>query len=267
MASTSPNGVEYLDVDEARQRSGVRLVLTVGVPGPWGEAAKGLLHAKGIAFERVRQDPGTPNEALREWTGISNAPQLICNDEEPLHAWADLVFCAERLRPEPSLIPRAPAERALMFGLIREIAGEQGLGWSRRLSLFHPLLSTPGARENPALAVVVRMADRYRYSVEAAEAAPTRIAELLELLGARFAEQRASGSRYLVGDSLSALDIYWATFAAMFAPLPPELCPMQDFIRAQYTSEDPGVLRALGAGLLEHRDFIYREHLELPVRT
>ncbi|MBW2274213.1 MAG: hypothetical protein JRG96_13150 [Deltaproteobacteria bacterium] len=263
----SPNGVEYLDVGEARQRSGIRLVLTLGVPGPWGEAAKGLLHAKGIPFERVAQDPGLPNEALREWTGLSNAPQLVYDDEAPLHAWADLVFFAEQLQPEPALIPRDPGERALMFGLIREIAGEQGLGWCRRLGLFHPLLSSPGARENPALEVVVRLGERYRYSAEAAEAAPARIAGVLDLLAERLAGQRAAGSRYLVGNHLSALDIYWATFAGMFAPMPEELCPMQDFMRQQYSAADPRVLAALVPELLEHRDFVYREHLELPVRT
>jgi glutathione S-transferase len=264
---TSANGVEYLEVDEARRRSGVRLALTLGVPGPWGEAAKGLLHAKGIPFAWVAQDPGTPNETLRGWTGLSNAPQLIYDGEEPLHAWADLVFFAERLQPEPALIPHDPAERALMFGLIREIAGEQGLGWCRRLTLFHPLLSSPGARENPALEVVVRMGDRYRYSAAAAEAAPARIAGILDLLAQQLAARRAVGSSYLVGKSLSALDIYWAAFATMLAPLPAELCPMQDFMRQQYTAQDPVILASLTPALLEHRDFVYREHLELPVRT
>jgi len=262
----SEQGTEYLDVGEARRRSGVRLVLSIGVPGPWCEAAKGLLHAKGIPFARVAQEPGTPNEELHAWTGLTNAPQLVYDDEEPLHAWADLVFLAERLQPEPALIPRAPAERALMFGLLREIAGEQGLGWCRRLTLFHPLLSSPGARENPALEIVVRLGERYRYSAAAAEAAPARIAGILDLLAERLAAQRAAGSRYLVGDSLSALDIYWATFAGMLAPLPAELCPMQDFMRQQYTATDPALLGALAPALLEHRDFVYRKHLELPVR-
>ena len=236
----SPNGVEYLDVGEARQRSGIRLVLTLGVPGPWGEAAKGLLHAKGIPFARVAQDPGLPNEELREWTGLTNAPQLVYDDEAPLHAWADLVFFAEQLQPEPALIPRDPGERALMFGLIREIAGEQGLGWCRRLGLFHPLLSSPGARENPALEVVVRMGDRYRYSAEAAEAAPARIAGILDLLAERLAAQRAGrlalpggrrplGPRYLLGH-----------LCGNARPLPEELCPMQDFMRQQYSPQIPG---------------------------
>ena len=34
--------MEYLSVEEAKNRSGLRLVLTRGVPGPWGEAAKAI---------------------------------------------------------------------------------------------------------------------------------------------------------------------------------------------------------------------------------
>jgi len=44
---------------------------------------------------------------------------------------------------------------------------------------------------------------------------------------------------------------------ALFKPLPPDQCPMPDAIRPAFESLDPI--------LLEHRDFIYDEHLELPL--
>ena len=78
--------------------------------------------------------------------------------------------------------------------------------------------------------------------------------------------QRDVGRRYLVGDALSPLDIWWASFAAMIEPLPPELCPMRPDTRVAYRVRDPVVREATDPALLEHRDFIYREHLELPVR-
>ena len=59
---------------EARARGGLRLALTAGVPGPWGEAAKGLFTVKGIPFVAVRQLAGGPNDELRDWTGHDNAP-------------------------------------------------------------------------------------------------------------------------------------------------------------------------------------------------
>ncbi len=91
------------------------------------------------------------------------------------------------------------------------------------------------------------------------------IARILSLLSAQLNEQRARGSAYLVGDRLSALDVHWATFCAILSPLPDEVCPMQGFMRAQYTVRDPVILDALDPGLLEHRDSIYQQHLELPL--
>ena len=61
--------------------SGLRLVLTAGVPGPWGEAAKGVFHVKGVPFARVRQEAGAANQELVEWTGHDNAPVAVYDDE------------------------------------------------------------------------------------------------------------------------------------------------------------------------------------------
>ena len=41
-----------------------------------------------------------------------------------------------------------------------------------------------------------------------------------------------------MGDALSALDVYWAAFAAIVRPLPADLCPMPEFLRAQYDVKD-----------------------------
>ena len=70
----------------------------------------------------------------------------------------------------------------------------------------------------------------------------------------------------MLGDALSALDIYWAAFAALVEPLPSDLCATPDYIRPLYVLEDPELRSAAAPLLLEHRDRIYREHLALPVR-
>ena len=44
---------EYLSVEQACPMSGLRLVLSPGVPGPWSEAAKGILSMKKIPYVRV----------------------------------------------------------------------------------------------------------------------------------------------------------------------------------------------------------------------
>ena len=78
--------MEYVDVEDAVDLPGLRLVLTVGVPGPWGEAAKALFHVKGVPFARVRQEPGAANRELVAWTGRDNAPIAVYADEAPRSA-------------------------------------------------------------------------------------------------------------------------------------------------------------------------------------
>ena len=153
-----------------------------------------------------------------------------------------------------------------MFGFLHEIAGEQGLGWCRRLMLLEPVMRMPSEPPNALRERVARMAQPYGYSHAAAAAAPRRIAAILRLLAGQLASQRGQGRAYLVGPRLSALDLYWAAFAGMLDPLPHALCPMPAFLREQYSVKPPLVAEALDPELLAHRDRIYRDHLELPMQ-
>jgi len=259
--------LDYITVDEARRRGGLRLVLTAGVPGPWGEAAKGVFHVKKIPYVPVRQDGGQPNDDLRAWTGHDNAPQAVYEGERPRIRVSEIVLLAERLEPSPPLVPSDPSDRVAMWGLLHEIAGEMGFAWCRRLQLFHPILQLPEGTAPAALVESIsRMAAKYGYAPEAAAAADARVIEILGLLSQRLREQRERGSEFLVADALSAADVYWATFAAMLRPLPPEQCPMNDLMRGSYTVTDERTLAAADPLLLEHRDRIYRDWLELPLR-
>jgi glutathione S-transferase len=255
----------FLSVAEARAHDGVRLVLTAGAPGPWGEAIKGMLYVKKIPYVRVRQEAGSDNPELVAWTGVRNAPQIISGDEKPLHAWADLIQFAERCAATPSLVPQDPNERVRMFGLIRELAGADGFAWNRRLSLFKPIMDLVKQKPNPAFASVELMAGEYGYDDAAAEQASDKVAEILTLLSEQLRSQGEAHSRFLIGDQLSALDIYWAAFAALISPLPEELCPMPDYLRQSYGAIDDTIAAAAAPSLLEHRDFIYETFLELPV--
>jgi glutathione S-transferase len=258
--------MEYLDVEEARGRDGLRLVLTAGVPGPWGEAAKGLFHVKKIPYLAVRQSGGEPNDALRAWTGHDNAPQAIYRDEPARTGWAEIVLLAERLETSPALVPGDASERATLFGLLHEIAGEMGFAWCRRLQLFHPILSQPADKlPAPVREPLERMAAKYGYSAVQARNADQRIQEILGMLSRTLLDQRKRGLDTLVGARLSAADIYWATFAAMLEPLPEAQCPMGDAMRERYTLTDPTLRAAADPILLEHRDRIYRNHLALPL--
>ena len=132
----------YVSVEEAINRGGVRMVVVGGVPSPWGEAAKGILHIKALEWVAVRL--AYDSEPLKEWTGQRNGPVLIYENERPRNGWAEILLLSERLAPTPSLLPADPTERALVFGLAHEICGEAGLGWSRRLPLVHSGLQNAG---------------------------------------------------------------------------------------------------------------------------
>lgn len=255
----------YLTPEEAQQQSGLRLVLTAGVPGPWGEAAKSIFYVKKISYTRVRQDGGLPNESLAAWTGHTNAPQAVLDDEPARTGWAEILLLAERMAPKPSLIPSDAHARALVFGLSFEICGEDGLGWNRRLQLLQPMMAMSENDSNPMSGIGRRLADRYGYSEERVAKANERVAAILRLFSERLAMQSAVGSDYFVGDSLTAVDIYWSTFAAMLRPLPPELCAMPQALRGQYGQLTPEIESALDPALLAHRDRIYEKYLELPV--
>jgi glutathione S-transferase len=255
--------MEYRSVAEARNLGGLRLALSMGAPGPWGEAAKGILHVKGIPYVPVAQYGAQPNDDLVAWTGHANAPVAVYENEEPRTGWMEILFLAERLSPKPRLIPEDAAERATMFGLAREICGEGGFGWSRRLMLIAGLRAREEGDVLRGVAEV--LGGRYGWSEEEAAAAPRRVADILRLLSGQLARQKERGSDYFVGTTLTALDIYWATFALMLKPLAAEHCPLPAPMRDMYENRDPLVAAAADPALLDHRDHIYRNYLQLPM--
>ncbi|MBY0401467.1 hypothetical protein K2X89_14310 [Myxococcota bacterium] len=257
--------MEYLEPEVARNRKGLRLVLTAGVPGPWGEAAKSIFHLKGLDYLPVRQTAGETNPALIAWTGHANAPQAVLDDEPARTGWAEILLLAERLAPSPSLIPEDPRQRALLFGIGFEICGEDGLGWHRRLQIMHGMLGQPGAEQHPQLETARVLGKRYGYSREAAARSSLRVRQIIRLVADQLASQAKRGSEYLVGDRISAADVYWSTFAAMLQPMPDELCPMPAPMRASYAMLPPEITAELDPSIFAHRDRIYRKHLKLPV--
>jgi hypothetical protein len=74
-----------------REHDVVRMVVVGGVPSPWGEAAKGILHVKNIEWAAVRL-------------------------ERPRAGWAEILLLSERLAPNPSLLPKDAADRARCGG-------------------------------------------------------------------------------------------------------------------------------------------------------
>ncbi len=258
--------MDYLEPEEARTRPGLRLALTVGVPGPWGEAAKAVFDVKSIAYLPVAQRAFQPNEALCAWTGHRNAPTAMFEEEPARVTWADITALADRLNPDPPLFPGDGAQRVVIAGLCHEIAGEGGFGWARRQMMSaRPAavkadVSQP-VRDRSAIAAMVRS---YRLAPGIYDEAVARVRDIVNMLAARLIAQRAAGSPYLAGASMSAADIYWACFAMLVAPLPEAVNPMPDWLRAGYANLGP-LAGCIDPLLIAHRDMMYARHLRLPL--
>jgi len=255
--------MEFVDLAEAKQRTGLKLVVVAGIPSPWGEAAKSILHVKKIPFAAVPFVPGQ-SDGITAWTGCTNAPIAVYADEPPRSGWAEILVLAERLAPEPRLLPADPDERALCFGLCHELCGEMGFGWSRRLTGIHDAFTSDG-KAGFSVPIAEYLAPRYGYRPDGAAEAHRRVLEVLRMLTRRLQAQKKAGSRYYLGDSLTALDIYSATFMVLIKPLPKEQCDIPDEVRQGLASIDPEIEKAADPILLEHRDAIYRDHLVLPL--
>jgi len=250
--------LKFVSVEEARAARGLRLVLAGNIPSPWSEAAKGCFDVKGIDYLGVRQRIGDAES--RAWTGHHNAPVAMFDDDPPLGNWADILALAERLAPSPSLIPLDEDDRVAMFGLAHELLGPGGLGWSTRLLMIHAGLTTDGARGFPTRAASY-LAAKYGYVPEQIAGARARIAAVLGAL----ADRLAGGRDYLIGDRLSAADIYAAATMGVLQPLPEELCPTLPVFRHACETIDDDVKALIPPAVRAHRERMYQRHLTLPV--
>jgi glutathione S-transferase len=247
----------FVDLDSARATKGLRLVVAAGIPSPWSEAAKGIFRVKRVPFVAVRL--GTFDGEVKKWTRSRNAPAAMYEDEPARTGWADILELAERLAPEPSLVPAAPAERVRMFGLSHEVMGEGGLLWSGRLVTIAEGLATDGARGFPPM-VGHYLGARYGFTPERVAVARARAAESIALLS------EALGDRpYYFGEFVTALDVYSAAAMNILDPLPEDQCAILPPIRAAFESMKD--LLAVPPALVAHRARMYERHLELPIVT
>jgi glutathione S-transferase len=253
--------MDYVEARDARNMPGMRLALTMNVCGPWSEAAKYIYQVKDVPFVPVAQYGGEENPDLVDWTGHGNAPVAVWENEAPRTGWAEILVQAERLASDPALLPQDPALRAQVFGIANELCGEWGFGWCRRIMLFPPV----DAPEDTGGEGMKTLRARYGKTTNPYEEAPGRVVEILNYLRDVLEAQKAAGSDYLVGDGLTAADIYWAAMSQMLEPMPEELNPITGPMREVYGGIGPVVEQAKHAILLEHRDMIFDRHLQLPL--
>ena len=138
-----------------------------------------------------------------------------------------------------------------MFGLCAIILAEDGLIWNMRILTDSPL------------------AAKYGYTKEASSAAPRKIAEVITLIDNQLEAQEKLGSRYLLGDSLSAADVYWATMSMTVLPVPPEIMPRTQqnqgmLMYFESNSKIPLIKNALSERIKNHQEYILNTYCETP---
>jgi len=256
--------IQYIDFEQAQQQAGLRMIVVKGLPSPWGEAAKGIFQFKQLECFATYHDPAS--REMSAWSGSRSAPVAIYNNEAPLSGWLDILLLAERLAPAPALLPKDSKEREAALALCNDICGEMGLGWSRRLDSVHKGLNGKSLAEGGyPQPIAGYLAKKYGYEEDQGPHYKQHTIDLLNLLSNILKKQKEAGSQYYFGNTISAVDIYSATFMACFKPLPEEQCAMHQPIRSIFEALDEETKVALDPILIEHRDFIYSQHLTLPL--
>ena len=252
---------KWLTLKEGLTTPGLRIAPVREVPSPWSELCRALFHVKRIPFALISaRDPQFGLSELKAGTDQDTLPVVFWESERPRSNWLEQLSLAERLADSPRLLPDSPRERAFVIGFLSELCAEGGFGWHRRLLMIQRLLTenTYGAHER---GIGQYLATKYSYPVVSLIESRQRC----EGIVAAFAALDVAKHGFLAGNSLSALDLGWASFAALIQPLPNDLCSMAPVWRDLYTWTPADTAPVKVAELLAHRNHIYRDWMELPI--
>ena len=261
-SKTKEKNPEFITLEEAASMDkGTRVTFVPGVQAMYAEALKNICYVKNIPLIRVLhpimgvdKETGEDRQAkLYELTSQTSLPTMFHDKERPRSVWTEQLALAERIgtNDSPNLIPDNFEQRVEMFGICAVVLGEDGLVWNMRIMMDSPL------------------AQKYGYSEEASAAAPGKIGEVITLIDDRLKAQERNGSRYLIGDSLTALDIYWATMSMTILPVPLDIMPktqqnqgMLGFF--EMNSKIPEIASVLTERIVEHQQHILTTYCETP---
>lgn len=257
-----PTNPRFITLDEAaRMTAGTRITFIPGIPAMYSEALKNICYVKAIPIIRVLHpmmgvDKATGEDRqarLFELTSQTSLPTMFHDEERPRNVWIEQLALAERIGATgtPALIPRDFEQRLEMMGLCSVILDEDGLVWNMRILGDSPL------------------GRKYGYSEDASASAPAKIAEVLSLIDRRLEAQLQRGSQYLVGDSVTAADVYWATFSMSVLPAPLEIMPLtqQNKGMLKYfglNGKIPKIAEALTPRIEQHQHYILGTYCETP---
>lgn len=260
--SQAPEALAFITLDQAAaMTTGTRVTFVPGIPAIFSEALKNICFVKGVPLIRVLHPRMGIDEATGEdrqaklfkLTAQTSLPTMLHNAERPRNVWIEQLALAEQIGAAgtPILIPDNFEQRAEVLGLCGILLAEDGLIWNMRILIDSPL------------------GQKYGFSDRASAAAPGKMAEIITLLDRRLEAQLHRGSNYLVGDALTAVDIYWATFSMTVVPPPPEIMPLTRQNRGmlkyfEANGQIPEIARVLTKRIEDHQRFILTTYCETP---
>ena len=258
----SSEDLEFITLDKAAEmKSGTRVTFIPGMQALYAEALKNICFVKKVPLIRalhplmgVDKETGGDRQArLYELTSQSSLPTMFHEDERPRNVWIEQLSLAENIGSSDSLklIPSNIQDRVDMFGLCAVILGEDGLVWNIRILSDNPL------------------ARKYGYSEEASAQAIDKIVEIISMIDRRLEVQEKLGSKYLVGTSLSAVDIYWSTMVMSTISTPPEIMPRTQqnqgmLMWFEGNSKIPAIESVLSKRIEDHQHYILKTYCETP---
>ena len=252
--------INYEPISKIIEATGLRLVLVQGYPSPWGHAVKAMMEYKNLIYRTGAQKAGEDNPELIKWAGVNSGPVVAWDLGPPLNRWNDILFLLERLNPENNLIPHDGTLRVQCMGFSHEICGELGLGWNRRLSMFRPIVESSEMPDG-----FMNMADKWGYNQFDVEKAEERSVTTLKTLAVQLKLQKTRGSEYFLGNSVTAVDFYWAAFSNLCDLMPPSRCPVSPERRPLFENVSNIIKNELDPCLMEHRDRIMDKYFVVPM--
>ena len=247
--------MKYTSIDDAVNANGLRLVIVKDMPSAWGVAAKAMIDYKGLDYLLAHQIPMSENPELLAWSGTNSGPVAAWNNESPINRWDDILFLIERLAPQKPLLPKAAAARIQVLGISHEICGELGFGWNRRLDMMRPPEGQPPSD----------FGKKYSYNDTDAALANKRVITLIKELATILKVQAKQDSEFLVGNSITAADFYWAAFSNFIVLQSQDECPVNPQARPMFENTPAEITAAIDPILIEHRDRIMRTYCKLPL--
>ena len=191
---------------------------------------------------------------LYELTSQTSLPTMFHNEERPRNVWTEQLALVEQIgAPDsPKLIPDDFALRSEVYALLAIILAEDGLVWNMRIINDE---ATPSAESTATASGRQRCGNG-------------KVGAVLKLLDERLAAQEARGSAYLVGDAVSAADIYWAIEVSMaVVSAPPSIMPvtkqnqgMLQFFAAN--GQVPAVAEAMSPRIEAHQHHVLTTYCE-----